>query len=47
LGSLAGIFINGERVENAVLQRGDIVKLGHTILRFICKAKTSRAKTDL
>jgi CheY-like chemotaxis protein len=35
LGSLNGIFINGERIKKAVLRSGDTVKLGHTILRFI------------
>jgi CheY-like chemotaxis protein len=35
LGSLNGIFINGERIKKAVLRSGDSVKLGHTTLRFI------------
>jgi pSer/pThr/pTyr-binding forkhead associated (FHA) protein len=47
LGSLNGMFINGERVKRAVLRDGDILKLGHAILLFIHKAKSRGAKTDL
>jgi pSer/pThr/pTyr-binding forkhead associated (FHA) protein len=47
LGSLNGIFINGERVITAVLRSGDILKLGRAILRFIHKEEREGAKTDL
>jgi pSer/pThr/pTyr-binding forkhead associated (FHA) protein len=45
LGSLNGIFINGERVKTAALRSGDTVKLGHAILRFIYKAESREAET--
>jgi pSer/pThr/pTyr-binding forkhead associated (FHA) protein len=45
LGSLNGIFINGERVKTAVLHSGDTLKLGHAILRFIYKAESGGAET--
>ncbi len=45
LGSLNGIFINGERVKKAVLRSGDTLKLGHAILRFIHKAERNGTKT--
>ncbi len=46
LGSLNGIFINGERVKTAVLRSGDTLKLGHAILRFIHKAEREEAKAE-
>jgi pSer/pThr/pTyr-binding forkhead associated (FHA) protein len=46
LGSLNGIFINGERVKKGVLRSGDILKLRHAILRFIYKAEGSGAETE-
>jgi pSer/pThr/pTyr-binding forkhead associated (FHA) protein len=45
LGSLNGIFINGERIKKAVLRSGDTLTLGRTILRFIHKAERKGAKT--
>jgi pSer/pThr/pTyr-binding forkhead associated (FHA) protein len=45
LGSLNGIFINGERVKKAALRSGDTLKLGNTILRFIRKAEGKGPKT--
>jgi pSer/pThr/pTyr-binding forkhead associated (FHA) protein len=47
LGSLNGIFINGERVKKAAFRGGDVLRLGHMILRFIRKTESSGAKTDL
>jgi pSer/pThr/pTyr-binding forkhead associated (FHA) protein len=46
LGSLNGIFINGERFKKAVLRSGDTLKLGNTILRFIHKAESSGVETE-
>jgi adenylate cyclase len=45
LGSLNGIFINGERVKKAMLRSGDTLRLGHTILRFIRTAERRGAQT--
>ena len=33
LGSTNGTFVNGRRVERALLQRGDVVQIGETLLR--------------
>jgi len=46
LGSLNGIFVNGERVKKAVLRSGDTLKLGHAILRFIRKEERRGTTTN-
>ncbi len=45
LGSRNGTFVNGEKVEKAILLSGDRVKIGSTVLRFFREEESG--KTDL
>jgi len=45
LGSRNGTFVNGEKVEKAILVCGDRVKIGSTVLRFFREEESG--KTDL
>lgn len=45
LGSRNGTFVNGERVEKAILASGDRLKVGSAVLRFF--REEERGKTDL
>lgn len=46
LGSRNGTFVNGERVEKAVLANGDRVKVGSVVLRLFQAEKPVRSEVD-
>jgi cellulose synthase/poly-beta-1,6-N-acetylglucosamine synthase-like glycosyltransferase len=44
LGSLNGVYVNGEKVDSATLTHGDRLRIGNSILRFHVAAEPSRAE---